>query len=153
VIAVANRVFPGQDADDWRAGWVLAQDAVLAQVAESFAELPVWTSVYRAAEPVGVDALRDLAEEVYAGSDPLVLAAGPRPLEIAQSGSGTLLRLALPLVSRADVDLARNGDELVVTVGPYRRLLTLPAGLARHRVATAQVENGELRVRFEENAS
>ena len=27
---VANRVFPAQDADDWRAGWVLAQDEVLA---------------------------------------------------------------------------------------------------------------------------
>ena len=31
-------------------------------------------------------------------------------------------------VSRADVDLARHGDELVVTVGSYRRVLALPAG-------------------------
>ena len=55
---VANRVFPAEGADDWRAGWVLAQDEVLAQVAQSFAGLPVWTSLYRPAEPVGVDALR-----------------------------------------------------------------------------------------------
>ena len=64
-----------------------------------------------------------------------------------------MLRLALPLVSRTDVDLARNGDELVVTVGSYRRLLTLPAGLARYRVAGARVEQGELQVRFEERTS
>ena len=150
---VANRVFPAEGADDWRAGWVVAQDEVLAQVAQSFAGLPVWTSVYRPAEPVGVDALRGLAEEAYDGCDPLALPTGPGPFRITRSGSGTLLRLALPLVSRADVDLARNGDELVVTVGSYRRLLTLPAGLARHRVAAARVEDGELRVRFEESAS
>ena len=61
------------------------------------------------------------------------------------------MRLALPLVSRAEVHLARNGDDLVVTVGSYRRLLTLPSGLARFRVAGARVEQGELQVRFVED--
>ena len=37
-----------------------------------------------------------------------------------------------------------------MTVGSYRRLLTVPAGLARHRVAGARVEDGELQVRFAE---
>ena len=150
---VANRVFPSDGADDWRAGWVVAQDRVLDQVAESFAGLPVWTSVYRPTEPVGVDALRQLAEDVYDGCDPIALPNGPGPLRIGRTAAGTVLRLALPLVARSEVDLARNGHELVVTVGSYRRLLTLPAGLARHRVAAARVEDGELRVRFEENAS
>jgi len=150
---VANRIFPSDGADDWRAGWVVAQDQVLAQVAESFAGLPLWTSVYRPSEPVGVDALRELAEDVYGGGDPLALPSGSGPLRIGRTATGTVLRLALPLVSRAEVDLARNGDELVVTVGSYRRLLTLPAGLARHRVSAARVEDGELRVKFEENVS
>ena len=50
---VANRVFPAGGADEWRAGWVAAQAAVLAEVEQSFAGLPIWRSVYRAAEPVG----------------------------------------------------------------------------------------------------
>jgi len=150
---VANRVFPAEGADDWRAGWVVAQDEVLARVAQSFSGLPVWTSVYRATEPVGVESLRAMALQVYAGADPLGLPVGPGPFRIGRSGQATVLRLALPLVSRSEVDLARNGDELVVTVGSYRRLLTLPAGLARHRVAAARVEDGELRVKFEETAS
>ena len=60
-----------------------------------------------------------------------------------------MLRLALPNVTRDEVDLARHGDDLVVTVGSYRRLLTLPAGLSRHRIAGARVDDGELQVRFE----
>ena len=153
---VANRVFPAEGADDWRAGWVVAQDAVLAEVEESFAGLPLWRSEYRPGEPVGVEALRELAAETYAGADPLAVPEGDGPFRVTSHGPGdargTVLHLALPLVGRADVDLARNGDDLVVTVGSYRRLLTVPAGLARHRVAGARVEDGELQVRFREQS-
>ena len=147
---VANRVFPAAGGDDWRAGWVMAQDAVLADVDQSFAGLPVWRSEYRATEPVGVEALRRLAEEVYDGTDPLAPTSGDGPFRVTRTSDGAVLHLALPYVSRTDVGLARNGDELVVSVGSHRRLLTLPAGLARLRVAGARVEDGELRVRFAE---
>ena len=150
---VANRIFPSADADDWRAGWVMAQDAVLAEVEESFAGIPIWRSEYRAAEPVGVAALQHLAGEMYCGSDPLAPPVGAGPFHITRTTQGAVLHLSLPFVTRAEVGLARNGDELVVTVGSYRRLLTLPTGLARLRVAGARVEDGELRVRFREPAS
>jgi arsenite-transporting ATPase len=145
---VANRVFPAEGADDWRAGWVVAQDEVLERVEESFAGLPLWRSEYRPREPVGVAVLAELAGDLYGEDDPLATPRGTGPFRIHRSGSATVLRLALPLVSRAEVQLARNGDDLVVTVGSYRRLLTLPSGLARFRVVGARVERGELQVRF-----
>ncbi len=151
---VANRVFPAEGADDWRAGWVVAQDAVLSDIEQSFAGLPLWRSSYRPGEPVGVDALRSLATDTYAGDDPLALPAGDGPFRITSGGpgqrGGTVVHLSLPLADKAEVELARNGDDLVVTVGSYRRLLTVPAGLSRHRVAGARVEDGELQVRFVE---
>ncbi len=77
---VANRIFPSENADDWRAGWVLAQDAVMTEVGQSFAGLPIWRSEYRAVEPVGVDALSQLAQEVYGVVRPARAARGRRPL-------------------------------------------------------------------------
>ncbi|WP_345530051.1 ArsA family ATPase [Nocardioides endophyticus] len=148
---VANRIFPAEGADDWRAGWVMAQDEVLERVAESFAGLPIRRSAYRPREPVGVEALTALAREVYDEDDPLAAAKGRGPFRISSGEHGAVLRLSLPLVSRAEVDLARNGDDLVVTVGSYRRLITLPSGLARYRIAGARVEQGELQVRFVED--
>jgi arsenite-transporting ATPase len=147
---VVNRIFPDDGADEWRRGWVRAQQEVLEQVEASFAGLPIQRSVYRSGEPVGVEALATMAKEVYDGADPLVSPRGQGPFRITRHASGALLHLALPFVSREDVDLARNGDELVVSVASYRRLLTLPSGLARHRIAGARVINGELQVRFEE---
>ena len=69
---------------------------------------------------------------------------------MTRTTTGAVLRLELPFVGKGEVDLARHGDELVVTVGSYRRLLSLPPGLARHTVKGARVEGGALQVRFEE---
>ncbi len=150
---VANRVFPRDDADEWRGGWVRAQDEVLARVRESFHGLPVWESAYRSTEPVGAAALVALARSAYDGADPVAPPTGSEPLTVTRDGRGSVLRLALPHVTSSDVDLARNGDELVMTVGAYRRLLTLPTGLAQHRIVGARVDQGELQVRFEERAT
>jgi arsenite-transporting ATPase len=145
---VANRVFPGDGADPWRAGWVTAQASVLEQVADSFADVEVWHSEYRPSEPVGLAALADLGRQVYGDRDPLAVPEGQEPFRVTRTTDGAVMHLRLPFVGRADVDLARDGDDLVVTVASYRRLLTLPAGLARHRVAGARVDGGELQVRF-----
>ncbi|MBO0845431.1 MAG: ArsA family ATPase [Nocardioides sp.] len=145
---IANRVFPVEAPDPWRAGWVAAQSAVLDEVGQSFPGMPVWRSEYRSSEPVGLEALREIGHELYDGTDPLAVPVTTDPLRITRNSEGAVLRLRLPFVGRADVDLARDGDDLVVTVASYRRLLTLPSGLARHRVAGARVDGGELQVRF-----
>ena len=146
---IANRVFPEGGGDAWRERWVEAQQAVLAEVRQSFVDLPIWLSAYRAEEPMGVDALAGFAEAAYAGDDPLAVPeSGEGPMTITRTDTGAVLRIALPFAQRRDVDLARHGDDLVVTVGSYRRLLSLPAALSRHSVAAARVEDGSLQVRF-----
>lgn len=146
--AVVNRVFPDAGADEWRTTWVAAQRRVLEEAADSFAGLVLRTSVYRATEPVGRAALLDLAADVYDGSDPLAKGPGAAGMSVRTTGSGRVLSVPLPLAAQDDVRLARKGDELVVSVASYRRLLTLPSGLARHRVVGARVRDGELQVRF-----
>jgi arsenite-transporting ATPase len=145
---VANRVFPADGADDWRLGWVKAQQRILDEVERSFTGVPVWRSAYRVAEPVGVQALGQFAKSVYHGDDPVAVPSGDGPLSITRDQAGATLRIALPFAEKSDVDLARHGDELVVTVGSYRRVLTLPAALSRHRVTGARVVGGALQVRF-----
>jgi arsenite/tail-anchored protein-transporting ATPase len=145
---IANRVFPTEGADEWRSGWAASQQQVLAEVRQSFVDLPIWLSSYQPGEPVGPDALADFAEAAYAGDDPLATPTGDGPMTISRTDGGAVLRIALPFAEKDDVDLARHGDELVVTVGSYRRLLALPAALARHTVSGARVEAGSLQVKF-----
>jgi arsenite-transporting ATPase len=149
-LVIANRVFPAGD-DAWRQGWAAAQQKQLAQIRESFAGLPVRELAYRAAEPVGAAALREVADDLYGpapGVDPAPRGGGPELLRVEPDGSDFVLHLALPLAERADVDAVRAGDDLVVTVGRHRRVLTLPSLLLRCTVAGGEFDGHELRVRF-----
>jgi arsenite-transporting ATPase len=149
-LVIANRVFPAGD-DAWRQGWAKAQHAQLAAIRESFAGLPVHEVGYRPAEPVGADALREVAEGLYGvlpGEDPLAAAQARQLLRVESEGDRFVLCLALPLADRATIDLARAGDDLIITVGSNRRVLTLPSVLRRCDVTGGDLVAGVLRVSF-----
>ncbi|WP_338933306.1 ArsA-related P-loop ATPase [Streptomyces netropsis] len=57
-------------------------------------------------------------------------------------------RLPLPGADREGLDLVRRGDELIVGVGPFRRVLPLPSALRRCAVSGAALRDGALCVRF-----
>jgi arsenite-transporting ATPase len=149
---VANRIFPTDGADIWRQEWVHSQARILEEIDRSFAPLEVWRAAYQPREPVGVEALAAFAADVYDGRAPLAIPPAPRPIEIRTDGDATEIRVWLPFAERDSVDLARLGDELVVTVGSYRRVLALPAALRQARVLGASMRDGALVVRLTSEA-
>jgi arsenite/tail-anchored protein-transporting ATPase len=147
---LANRVFPaGAGTDDWRAGWVAAQAEQLDAVRRDTPGLPLRLSPYLPAEPVGLPALVELGEALYGDDDPLAPGPAVDPLTVEPTVDGFALSLSLPLASLGDVDLARAGDELVVTVAGHRRVLALPSVLRRCVVVGAALVDGRLRISFE----
>ena len=149
---LANRVFPTDGpTDGWREQWVAAQRMQLAEAEASFAPLRVRRAPYAGAEPVGADALAAWAEEVYGVEDSvpdLEPGGAPPPIAVEKTLDGYALAIALPLAVRGTVDLTRRGDDLAVTVGGQRRLLTLPSVLRRCIVEDAALRDGRLVVRF-----
>lgn len=144
---IANRVLPGGE-DPWRSGWRSAQQGVLDSVRSDMSPLPVIVSEYAHTEPMGVDALRDLAEAVYAGQDPLQPGPQEPLMRIRTDPPGYVLSLSLPLATRGAIDVATRGSDLIVTVGSHRRVMALPAGLQRCLVAGAGLHDGHLDIRF-----
>lgn len=152
---VVNRLIPGGD-DPWRLAWSAAQSAGLEEVVRSFAGITVATLPYAASEPIGVAALAGLyaARSVVAGPDrPLLDPVAATPMRVQPDGSDFVLHLATPFATSRDVTVARREDDLIVTVGPDRRVIALPAVLRRCMVKNASVGSGELKVRFERDPS
>jgi arsenite-transporting ATPase len=145
---IANRIFPSGD-DRWRDTWAKAQQAQLTAVEESFAPLPLLRLGYQQAEPVGLAALAEVGEQIYGEQDPLGMPDGPGPISVRRGVDGFVLSVALPFVTKEEVGLTRRGDELSVTVGSWRRLLSLPSVLRRCVVTGARLSEGELLVSFE----
>ncbi|TDD53929.1 ArsA family ATPase [Saccharopolyspora elongata] len=153
---VANRVVPHPgSARGAAAGWLRTrrheQEKVL-DTLRTATDLPLRVVEHRAAEPVGADELLALGDELYADADPLENPSNQPSMQVT-GGGRTLdaeysLRIALPLHPAAELDLARIGDELAITVDGRRRLIALPAVLQRCAVESAVAGDDGLTVRF-----
>jgi arsenite-transporting ATPase len=145
---VVNRVMPA-GSGRWGAAWRAAQRAQFEVIDESFADLPVRRLPYLPAEPLGLDALGRVATELYGMDDPLSGNNVDAGLRVAADEDQFVLTVGLPLADGADVDAARRGDDLILTVGGRRRLLALPSVLRRCTVASGRFAAGELVLRFD----
>jgi len=157
---IANRLVPSPgSARGAAATWLRTrrheQDAVLAELT-GIGDMR--TVDHRASEPVGVPALLEVAAQLYGSEDPLPGAAVAESLlEVSGSGRGLdarySLRIALPLSDDTELDLARVGDDLALTIDGRRRLVALPSLLKRCIVTGAEMDSGGVTVGFRPDPS
>jgi arsenite/tail-anchored protein-transporting ATPase len=145
---IANRILPDEVADPWFARWKALHAQHLSAIGDDFAPVPVLRLPLQPAEPVGVDALRAVAEALYGDEDPTARFGSSEPMRVRRHGAATVLEVDLPFTERDELELARRNGELLVRVGPYRRALLLPDSLRRRSVAGAQLREGRLLVTF-----
>ncbi|MEU1230217.1 ArsA-related P-loop ATPase [Streptomyces sp. NPDC005828] len=141
---VANRILPAGSEDPWLAGLTAEQHRHLAELrtegAGALCELPHLGRAPR-------------------GAEDLVLLASPRPektdpvpewaVEDRREEDGVLVwHIPLPGAVKEELSLVRRGDELLLTVGAFRRGVPLPGALRRCTVTGAGLVDGDLRVRF-----
>lgn len=139
---VANRVLPADSADPWFAGLAAEQHRHLADLREEHPavhELPHLGRAPRGPEDLALLAVGDL---------PGVPAPG-WTVEDRREADGILVwHVPLPGAVKDGLSLVRRGDELLLTVGPFRRNVPLPAVLRRCTVSGAGLVDGDLRIRF-----
>jgi arsenite-transporting ATPase len=68
--------------------------------------------------------------------------------QVQRRGKEYQLRLKLPFLHKENVDLFQRGEELVVSIGNFRREIFLPRALADLKVSGAKVGDGVLVIRF-----
>lgn len=103
-------------------------------------------------EPVGT-ALKALAGTVFAATDPMTGNTGPALNEppVTRDGDTFRLDIAVPLADRAELDLARSTDDVLITVAGHTRRFELPSVLQRCTISGAEFtddDGGVLRVSF-----
>jgi arsenite-transporting ATPase len=145
---IVNRLLPPEVQDPWFDHHRAAQVEHLKAIEEGFAPVPVLRSDLASQEPVGLERLRSFAAGIYGESDPSAHLHRGEVLDVVRENRRWVLRLVLPFTDRRDVSLVRRGDELIVSVGPYRRALLLPDSLQGRPVVDAAVKQGMLRVVF-----
>jgi arsenite-transporting ATPase len=146
-LVVCNRVLPG-GAGAYFEAWQEAQRRYQPLVEESFAPVPVRSVPFFDREVVGLEMLRKLGGTLFADEDPAQFFYRGRPYRVRREDGGYVLTLDLPFTSKEQVKVLRNGDELVLQVGSWRRNLVLPRALVEAPAKGAKFEGNTLRVDF-----
>ena len=92
--------------------------------------------------------LEQVAAELYAGTDPVGVLSSQPAMEVATHGAESTVRLFAPGVIRDDIDIERDGAELVVTMGEHRRAVQLPDTLQYQDVVRAGRDGAYLEIVF-----
>ncbi|MFF0424535.1 ArsA-related P-loop ATPase [Streptomyces sp. NPDC004520] len=147
---VANRILPAASEDPWLAGLAAEQHRHLAELRTD--------ATGATGEPYGLHELPHLGRAPRGPEDLALLAparAGkPVPVpewavEDRREEDGVLVwHIPLPGAVKEELSLVRRGDELLLTVGAFRRGVPLPGALRRCTVTGAGLVDGDLRVRF-----
>jgi arsenite/tail-anchored protein-transporting ATPase len=146
---VVNRLFASSTGpNEYLEALIARQQRTMIDIRAAFAPLPLFEVPLTADEPVGLDALGQLATGVFGDVDPTaVLHVGPTQRIDRQNG-GYVLRIPMPNVEVGRLDLTKRGSELYVEVGSFRREVALPLALAALEPGVARLRDGMLEIPF-----
>ena len=112
--------------------------------------MPIHHVPYYREEVVGLVKLREMGKDVYGDADPTAIVYKEAPMDISKVSDGFYrVKLKLPFANVSQLDLFQNGDELVVQIGDFRRIMTLPVSLAGLEAGQAEMEGQWLIVPFQ----
>jgi len=148
-MVVVNKILPPDQDSGYLNHWKDIQKRYLQDIEHAFAPLPICHVPYYAEEVVGVQKLSQMGKDIYGDIDPAKVRYKQSPLEINKVDSGMYnVRIKLPFADVERLDLFQNGDELVIQIGDFRRIMTLPTSLAGLEAGQAEMEDDWLIVPF-----
>jgi len=146
---IMNRLLPAAAADEeFFEEWGRLQERRLAEVAQSFAPLPVLRAPLAEEEVSGVDALTAHGDRIFADIEPdALLCVAPR-VRFRRDGSKYIAVVPLPHADPEHLDVAKIEDELTITTDSRRRSFKLPRRFASLELQSARIEGSTMRVEF-----
>ena len=150
---ILNRVLPKELARGYLAGWTRIQAREIERARELFADLPILELRFQSGEVIGAPAIADVAREVYGDRDPSRPFRTHPPLSFKRERGRTRVEVSLPNAAEGSVDLKQRGDDLILTVGGWRRQLALPPSLRGRAVRDAELARGKLTIHFGEETT
>ena len=146
---IINRIFPdGVDAAYFET-WKRSQQHYIEEAMDYFSDVPIWKVNLFAEEIVGEQGLHRLADALYSEINPADQFSKERPYQFQKMGDAYQLSMRLPFLSKEEIGLTKHGDELIVTVGGFKRHIALPRTLSNKKTTGAKLTGDQLVIKFE----
>ncbi len=150
---IVNRRLPEEASDPYFAAWRRSQARYSDIVEEAFSPVPILETRLFDHEIVGLKNLSEMGHSLYGDRDPSAIFYKHISQRLKKRGETFELELELPFVSQKEIELNHEEGELFITIGPYKREISLPRALNGATVDKATLNEGVLKVTFSRKAS
>ena len=143
---VLNRLLPEEGLGEFFAGIRSSEASAVKSIDEVANGLPVLKGGLLAARPRGLDALRDMAAEVYGAHAPGDVLHEWAPRVVVHENGQYQIEMVLPYASKEDLSLEQSDDGVVVHLREHRCVLSVPDEVRRWQAASWTFESPILKV-------
>ncbi|MDY7019258.1 MAG: TRC40/GET3/ArsA family transport-energizing ATPase [Chloroflexota bacterium] len=147
-LIICNRLIPSEIKDPYFDYWKKNQNEHYSLIKECFAPIPILDLPLLKQEIVGMNMLDLMGTVLYEDNDPSRFFFCGQVQRIESDNGDYILSLALPFISKEDIESMRNDDELTVQVGGFRRNIVLPHILEGSDIIEAKLRDGRLNIKF-----
>ena len=145
---IINRVFPDEAPDSFIQSWQKSQKEYMDLAQSYFRPIPLLQIPFYSSEVLGYNALRDLGEKLYEDRHPAGIFYSHRTCEFSGGNGRLTARLHLPFIEKAEVELSKVGEELIVRIGNFKRIIILPRAFVPLEPRKAQLIDDYLVINF-----
>ena len=146
---IINRIFPDGLKEEFFEIWKQTQQQYITEAENYFSDVPIWKVNLFGNQIVGEEGLRKLGDVLYSNIDPADRFSEKRSYQFRKVEDAYQLTMQLPFLAKQDVDLAKHGDELIVTIGGFKRHVSLPRSLANTKATGAKLTGKQLIISFQ----
>ena len=144
---IINKVYPKEALEGYFNQWVRLQEEGLAELKNSFRDIPMYTLLLQKHEIKSLPVLLQVSN-LYGDTNPIDVLTTRKIFEISTKGENLTMQIYLPLADKSDMDLRQNSDEIQISIKNEKRCFALPDILKGSEIASAKFENGKLSIEF-----
>ncbi len=145
---IINRIFPEGVDDRFFDFWKQTQQQYIEDAENYFSDVPNLKVNLFDDQIVGVSGLQKLGDILYPDMDPADKFSQRNPYQFNKTDDGYQLIMQLPFLTKQEVNLNKQADELIITIGGFKRHVALPRSLSSTKATGAKLTGQQLIITF-----
>ena len=141
---IVNHIYPDKAMEGYFSKWIRLQEEGLAEIKESFSEVPKFYVELQKTELRSLDILSDMGSRIYGDKDPDQVLFKKEIYRIDKEKG--VLSIYLPFADKEELELKQSGRELSVSVKNESRCFPVPAEFTDREISGAKFAEGYLNI-------
>lgn len=151
---IVNKVYPKEALEGYFNQWVKLQEEGLAELQDSFRDIPMFTLMLQKNELKSLPVLKAVSG-FYGDIDPVKVLAAQKIFSISPVGDNDgsyKMEIYLPFAEKDEMELGQKNGEIQLAIKNEKRCFALPDALKGLEIVSAKLEKGILSIKFSKDA-